>query len=247
MKHLDLNKENINNLTSLWKLMGITHNQELNAKGIYRSLNWPHRYWQDWDMLATFKERLDNAPFDRKNLVLPVFQNNPAENIQHQSDKEVLGLPLKFAQQAMYLNMQDHTPQQQQQLNISKVTSEKDTRIWSEVASQAFNYQIDSSSIIRANQHPDVTLLMADIQGQPVATALLHNTGHITGIHQMGVPKQFRSQGIARNMMHEVLGLANRELTCRYVVLQASAAGEALYQSLGFKAQFIIKNYFFKG
>jgi len=45
--------------------------------------------------------------------------------------------------------------------------------------------------------------------------------------------------------MHEVLDLAKRELACHYTVLQASDAGEGLYRSLGFKAQFMIKNYFF--
>ena len=45
---------------------------------------------------------------------------------------------------------------------------------------------------------------------------------------------------------HQVLNFANRELACRYAVLQASAAGDPLYQSLGFKAQFTIKNYVFK-
>ncbi|MBL4630866.1 MAG: GNAT family N-acetyltransferase [Paraglaciecola sp.] len=59
------------------------------------------------------------------------------------------------------------------------------------------------------------------------------------------MPKQFRSKGIARNMMHEVLALASRELACHYGVLQASCAGESLYQSLGFKTQFTIKNYVF--
>lgn len=245
MKHFDLDKENINNLTSLWKLMGIAHNQELNSKGIYRSLSWPHRYWQEWDMPVTLKERVDNAPFDRKNLVIPVFQNSPTECNQNYSDKEDLGLSLIFEQQAMYLNMQDYTPQRQQHLNVTKLTDDKQTRVWCDIASQAFNYQINASSVIRANQHPDVTLLMADIEGQPVATAMLHKTGHVTGIHQMGVPEHFRSKGIARSMMNEVLDFANRELACRYAVLQASAAGECLYRSLDFKAQFMIQNYVF--
>jgi predicted GNAT family acetyltransferase len=245
MQHFDLDKENINNLTNLWKLMGTASSQELNAKGIYRSRSWPHRYWQDWDTRATFKERLCYAPQDRKKLVLPVFQNNPKKDIQHQSDKESLGLTFMFKQQAMYLDMHDYTPQKQQQLNISKVTSEKDTSVWCNIASQAFNYEIHVASVILANLHPEVTLLLADIQGQPVATAMLHKTGHVTGIHQMGVPEQYRGQGIARNMMHEVLGMTKREQACRYAVLQASAAGESLYISLGFKAQFTIENYMF--
>ncbi|MBL4630867.1 MAG: hypothetical protein JKY14_06785 [Paraglaciecola sp.] len=97
----DLEKENITNLTGLWKLMGFVPNQERNAKGIYRSVNWPHRYWQDWDISATFSERLDNPPLDRKNLVLPEFQINHKENVEYHSDKEALGLSLKFEQQAM--------------------------------------------------------------------------------------------------------------------------------------------------
>jgi len=245
MQHFDLDKENINNLTKLWKLMGTTSNQELNAKGIYRSRSWPHRYWQDWDTKATLKERLDNAPLDRKKLVLPIFQNNPKKDLQHQSDKECLGLTLQFKQQAMYLDMHDYSPHKQQQLNISQVTSEKDTSVWCNIASQAFNYEIDIASIVLANRYPEVTLLMADIQGQPVATAMLHKTGYVTGIHQMGVPEQYRGQGIARNLMHEVLGLTKRELACRYAVLQASATGESLYIGLDFKAQFTIENYKF--
>lgn len=245
MQHFDLDKENINNLTSLWKLMGIIPNQELNAQGIYRSRSWPHRYWQDWDSRTTFKERLGNAPLDRKKLVVPVFQNNSKKDIQQQSDEEGLGLSLLFKQQAMYLDMYNYTPQAQQQLNITKVTSEKDTIVWCNIASQAFNYEIDVASIILANQHPEVTLLLADMQGQPVATAMLHKTEHVTGIHQMGVPEQYRGQGVARNLMHQVLGLTKRELACRYAVLQASSAGENLYLSLGFKAQFTIENYIF--
>jgi ribosomal protein S18 acetylase RimI-like enzyme len=62
------------------------------------------------------------------------------------------------------------------------------------------------------------------------------------GVHLVGVIADFRGRGIARALMQYIINLSIA-LDGKYLMLQASAAGESLYRELGFMKQFTIKNY----
>lgn len=70
----------------------------------------------------------------------------------------------------------------------------------------------------------------------------MYKTGDVIGVHLIGVPAEYRGKGIARAIMNYVIQLSI-EIGSQYLTLQASSAGEPLYRSLGFKEQFLIKNY----
>ena len=113
---------------------------------------------------------------------------------------------------------------------------------WTRVASESFGYPIHEPVIAGLVGAPGVHLLLAEVDDTVVGTGLLLQTGQIAGVHMMGVPPVHRRNGYARQIMFGLLARA-REFDCEYATLQASAAGEALYQQLGFKAQGAIRSY----
>ncbi|WP_407666147.1 GNAT family N-acetyltransferase [Microbulbifer bruguierae] len=62
------------------------------------------------------------------------------------------------------------------------------------------------------------------------------------GIHQVGVPPDFRGRGIARALMQSLLEQC-QIAGAHYVTLQASQMGEGLYQQLGFARRFQIASF----
>ncbi|MCW9047510.1 MAG: hypothetical protein OQK46_05470, partial [Gammaproteobacteria bacterium] len=57
----ELNKANIDNLTSLWKKMGVQPGSSLSTvKNFNKSLSWPHRCWFDWEINTQEISSIDN-------------------------------------------------------------------------------------------------------------------------------------------------------------------------------------------
>ncbi|MEN0037422.1 MAG: GNAT family N-acetyltransferase [Cellvibrio sp.] len=240
---MNLDQCNIDNLTSLWRKMGVEKNSEFTLDGLTVSQTWPNRFWFDWsasaEQMAAIDELLPNLP---ARAVVPVWLGAGEKSVQLERDLLDKGFSVSFQQLAMYLDLQTAQPEQVSALDITKVQTQQDLEAWTTTASAAFGYWIDISAIANLIAETDVTLLLVKQNGEPVATALVYQTGEIIGAHLVGVPEAYRGRGIARALMHHVIKLSI-ELDGKYLTLQASLAGEPLYRQLGFVPQFVIKNY----
>ena len=235
---MEFNAKNINNLTGLWKEMG-TQSDSINC--LYVSAGWPNRCWFDWETNA---ETIVAMPKYFSHLdqgfIVPVWdeQISPVfEAILMDS-----GFEFSFQQTAMYLNLENYNEPHHNHVIVSVVSIEQEIEVWTNIATQSFEYEIDVSVIKQIADVANVQLLLTYVDTQPVATAILYKTGDIIGVHQFGVIKEYRSRGIARRLMQYIIKQCKQQGNT-YIMLQASEAGEHLYRNLGFKPQFTIQNF----
>lgn len=238
-----LHEANINNLTTLWKKMGTQPRSSMPIKKFHASVSWPHRCWFDWAANINETPALDDLLFQlQRDCIVPVWGGR----VDHSSILERIlrdaRFELAFEQTAMYLTLENYRAVAHPNPDVVTISSERDVEIWTRVAAQSFSYVIDVAVIQQIANDLDVQLLLAYVDRQPAATALLFRTGDIIGVHQVGVSEQYRGKGVARSLMHGVIERCHA-LAAKYITLQASAAGEPLYRKLGFKQQFMIQNY----
>ncbi len=238
-----LNEANINNLTALWKKMGTLPRSGMPIKDFYASVSWPHRCWFDWKANIDETPTLDDIVFQlQRGCIVPVWGGMLDRTSVFARILIDARFKLSFEQTAMYLNLENYREADHLKPDVATISSDRDIETWTRVAAQSFNYEIDVSVIQQIADDPDVQLLLAYVDRQPAATALLFRTGDIIGIHQVGVSEQYRGKGVARSLMHYVIARCHA-LTAKHITLQASAAGEPLYRKLGFKQQCMIQNY----
>lgn len=243
MKSEELNQLNIDNLTSLWRKMGVNNNSGLDVDGLTVSALWPHRYWFDWSantqQVNAIVPVLHQLPM---TAVVPVWAGGgePARYLETYLKDECF--QVLFSQTAMYLHLESQINPEVSDATIQKVQSSSDLETWVATASAAFGYRIDLAAIAPLIDLSPARLLWLESAGKAVATALVYQTGEVIGVHLVGVPSEHRGQGFARMMMQYVISLSVR-MGGKYLTLQASPAGEPLYRELGFVEQFAIKNY----
>lgn len=239
----DVNQLNIDNLTSLWRKMGVENDSPFTVDGLTISRTWPNRFWFDWcaqiKQVNAIAPVLDQLP---STAVVPVWEGAgaPAQQLEIFLKDECFRI--LFSQLAMYLDLQSIPATELPVLDIITVQSTADIETWTATASAAFGYWIDITAIQALVDVPDVKLLLLKQDGKAAATALVYQTGDIIGVHLVGVPDEFRGQGLARKLMQYVINLCVT-MGGKFLTLQASAAGEPLYRQLGFVPQFVIKNY----
>jgi len=153
-----------------------------------------------------------------------------------------------FQQTAMYLPIKEgasYLPLPCSGFQVNRVRSGEEIAKWIEITSEAFAYHIDHIDrvvIEKLINDNTIQILTASQNEQVVACALLYKTGDSIGVHQLGVKKAFQGKGVARRFMLEIIAICAL-WQGKFIVLQASKEGLPLYESLGFKAQFLIKNY----
>ncbi len=239
----ELKRLNIENLTSLWRMMGINKNSEWNKNSLIVSASWPNRYWFDWD-----------ANIQQINSVVPELHQLPAAAVvpvwlgagQVANQLEIFlkdeCFQVLFSQQAMYLDLEAYSVPELPEPDIQAVQTSTDLETWITIASAAFGSAIDLAAINAIVDLYEVKLLLLKDAGQAVGTALVYQTGDIIGVHLVGVSEPYRGRGFARIIMQQVIKLSIA-MGGKYLTLQASAAGEPLYLQLGFVPQFEIRNY----
>lgn len=265
---MQLDKANLHNLTSLWRKYGVAVNKQTPC-GIYINRDWPRRIWIeqidcDLDVLnsasrlsSSLKPVLNKVPVGS---VFPLFiansaASNPLSAIHNcefdvEQFKKILnntGWKWTFDQVAMYLNLNTASHKKDpallpDELKLIRVRTQDELNQWIQAAREAFQYEISVNSIKALLNDPDIQILLGQFKGEPAACALLHKTGPIIGLHQMGVRTQFQGRGFATLIMHRLIQLSG-EWSGETMVLQASSAGLPLYKKLGFVEQFLIKNY----
>ncbi|SMD03223.1 GNAT family N-acetyltransferase [Pedobacter africanus] len=234
-------KANIDNLIALWKTAGGAFHSYFN-KGDYEYVQipgseWPNKIWFNRGISRNDAERaLAQNSAAGPNLVLPHWDIFGASSLEI---LEANGFAEKSRQTAMYLEL-GHRFDEQQRLDFKRVTSTTETMEWATLYPQAFGYSI--SEAILANTFNEIHYYLACFQDQPIGTAILFQTEEIMGIHGVGISPNARRSGYAEEIMKFLLNRAI-DMGARYATLQASDMGRGLYDKLGFKAQFVIKNY----
>lgn len=84
------------------------------------------------------------------------------------------------------------------------------------------------------SQFPDFVMLLGEVEGVPVATSMAVITGGLVGVYNVQVQREHRRRGLGRAMTAAALAVG-RERGATAGALQATAMGEPLYQSMGFK------------
>lgn len=238
-----LNKANIENLTGLWKKMGTQPCSSFLVKALYASSSWPDRYWFDWNTDTNQISALDQILIQLpQHSIIPVWDG--AEGNAKRLEQTIIenGFELSFQQMAMYLNLDNYIAVKHQPTNIQRIHTRQDIETWAKISGLAFGYEIDVAVIHKIADDPAIQLLLAYSEGQAAGTVLLYKTADIIGVHQVGVIEQYQRKGIAYSLMQHVLEVSNA-WQGKYITLQASEAGEVLYSRLGFKQQFVIRNY----
>jgi len=244
MKYKQLKAANIENLTQLWKIMGATPHFIEGLGSYWVSDSWPNRCWFEAENFTETKKSTiaDLINQAQEKHILPVWLQSGKYKTCFERLLINHGFEVVLEQTAMYLDLKKYPVQEATDLQLLTVRSEKDSETWTEIASRSFGYEIDLSVIRNRLVTSDVQLLMASHRAHPVATALLFKTGDIAGLHLFGVLAEYRGQGIARKFMFDIINLCQK-IPAQHITLQASMAGKNLYESLGFKQQFMIKSY----
>lgn len=259
---MDIDQGNLINLTRLWRKYGV---QDLSLAGesglIELSANpqWPYRVWREQSIANTaintageLLSWLKLIPESHlENATVPVWPFYLESSDSHNQVSELArrleahGWQCAFSQTAMYLPLQALDTERlttRESFSLEQVHESQQLKTWVSIASEAFGYRIHQPVFEGLLVDPNIQILLGVFDGEPVATALLYQTENVIGLHQMGVGKAFQGRGFAKSMMHELL-LSSVRARADSIVLQASQAGKPLYDSLGFKTQFTIRNY----
>ena len=258
--HID--EANLSNLTKLWHKYGSQPVEATTLPLMQANTRWPHRCWIDWKTPpdndigqlqgdVNDSRWVENIP---ESTIFPLWptvsanNNRPGSKFEPQLIEQLLldkHWYCAFEQTAMYLALPGdarHLPQTRPEFKVNRVVTSDDIKTWADIGSEAFAYQIDLAVIQQLVNLDDIQLLLGWENGQAIASGLLYKTGDIIGVHQVGVKQAFQGKGFAKSFMLDLID-ACTQWQGKYVVLQASQAGKPLYEKLGFKSQFLIKNF----
>lgn len=243
MKNILLIDDNINNLTGLWKTVGIPFDS-YHTNGSFKyckieNSGWPNKLWFRQDITENDAKKAIETMESNSGLVLPyfdIFETNSYEILENK------GLNKKTEQVAMALKLNQKF-EQQHNLSCKRVLNPEDAKMWTDIYPDAFGYVISKEILIQNNEK--VQFYLFSFENQPVGTCMLFQTGNNIGIHGVGVIPQMRRKGFAEEIMKFALNLAI-DANLEYALLQASAMGKDIYGRLGFEDLFVIRNYVLK-
>ncbi|PKB44491.1 acetyltransferase (GNAT) family protein [Cellulophaga sp. RHA19] len=240
-KEQNLINSNLNNLISLWRTVGVafgSYKRELNFEYCeIKDSEWPNRLWLQQNITQGIVDELKiKLTTISKNITVPLW------NIYDKDDDTILirnGFRLKFEQVGMFLKV-NKSFVINNNVKIKQVTSINDTKLWSTIFAKSFGYKISPITIQETLKN--IIYYIAYKDGVAVGTAMLYKTNNVMGIHSVGIPPEMRRKGFAESIMKLLIN-KSIEYKVEYITLQASSMGKNLYLKLGFKDQFVIKNY----
>ncbi len=251
---MSIDQANVINLTGLWKRYGTRVIDGNTPKVMRVNISWPHRCWLDMSesSLGPLTENgninigwLDRVP---GMAIVPVWPLQGDES-GRQRPEEAFLLERRWRcvieQLAMYKEIARDISTFRSPRSGFKVTCARtmeEVKVWVDIGSDAFGYQIDHVIIERILFDKSIRVLIAWQNDEPVASALLYKTGDVVGVHQVAVKSAYQGRGVANEFMLEI-GTMCAAWNGQYMVLQASQAGQPLYEKLGFIPQFKIKYY----
>lgn len=258
--HID--EANLSNLTKLWHKYDSQPVEATKLPLLQANTGWPHRCWIDsWARSDGDSGQLQGGVNDNRwignipgSAIFPLWptlrtnNNLPSSKFEPQVVEQSLldkHWHCTFEQTAMYLTLPsdaNHVVQTRPEFKVKPVSTFEDIKMWADIGSEAFGYQIDLSVIQRLVDDEEIQLLIGWDNGQAIACGLLYKTDDIIGVHQVGVKQAFQGRGFAKCFMLDIIAACSK-WQGKHVVLQASQAGKPLYEKLGFKSQFLIKNF----
>lgn len=234
--------ENIYNLTALWRTVGTTCgvycDEESFSYSHISNSQWPNRIW-----LSTKADELII------NKVLVAFdQSEPPMSLSYWADFgdptfkvfEREGLQFKSEQVGMSLELPNQSFVGSNRVELQYIASDKQTELWEELYPQCFGYAISANTIKTTMDQIDYFLIYHN--NIPIGTVIAFNTNFVVGIHGMGILPSYRKQGFAKEALLELLNLAIEQKKT-LATLQASTMGKAIYKSIGFTEDFLLRNY----
>jgi len=239
---MDLKRENLLNLHALWQIYGAIPLPGSNDW--WRHPHWPNRCWAQGESPAQLVNSFAQLPRD---CVLPVFEDTAG--VKDEGLRSA-GWQVAFEQVAMVRPLEpvksDDVSVNNANEGFHTVRTESQLQDWRAIQGAAFGYDIDAAAIHSLLSESDAKVWLYREHNKTLAGVILLKTGGIVGVHQLAVNPEYQGRGIARRLMQRVLTEAAL-WGGDYLVLQASAAGLPLYQSLGFEEQFRIRNYAYIG
>jgi ribosomal protein S18 acetylase RimI-like enzyme len=239
---MDLEKENIENLTSLWKAAGEKAGRHLHNNLFDMSLNcnsdWPNRLWFHHSVdKGTIKKAIDLMGIHLSKITIPIWGSNLSN-----SSMMLEGSGFKYSSSLIGMSISlDQDLEDSGRIRLEKVTNELSAILWSKLFEKSFGYLISEDVILKSKDV--ITYLIAFHGNDPVGTSVLYfHQPSIAGIHSVGVIPEKRRKGFAEEIMKQLLRMASGS-GAQYATLQASDLGKGLYLKLGFQEQFTIKNY----
>lgn len=240
----NLNKKNIENLTSLWKNVSVPFQAYFNESVFeyteMKNSDWPNKLWFKEDIKEHDIETIiDKIKLSNYRLTIPywdIFNSKSYELL------ELKGFVEKSNQIAMYIKLNNQLDEQKR-LAFKRATNNDDIELWAELYPKAFGYRISKEILTQTCN--TIHYYLAFFENKPIGTSILFQTENVVGVHGVGIIPEVRRKGFAEEIMKFVLN-GCMDLNAGYVTLQASAMGKGLYDKLGFTEQFTIKNYTLK-
>ncbi|MDQ1166315.1 GNAT family N-acetyltransferase [Flavobacterium sp. SORGH_AS_0622] len=240
MTNRNLIKDNIDNLTALWRTVATPllsyHKFDPFEFSQIKNSGWPNRLWLREDIkeenLPQIMEIMEKNP----GLVIPywdIFGSNSSEFFENK------GFKIRIQLMAMALKL-DKKFTLQNKLNFKRVLNEEDAKTWSDIYPLSFSYVISKETLV--HNYENIKFYLVHFEEKPIGTLTLFQTGNVMGIHGVGVIPEMRKKGFAEEIMKFALNEAI-DAGCEYAQLQASALGKGIYTRLGFEDLFLITNY----
>lgn len=127
--------------------------------------------------------------------------------------------------------------------SISKVFDLVGVRVFSEIASEAFGYDIDSSSLAGLLKDENSNLFIGQHNNQFVSCGILFlDKRGDSGLHMIGAIKSSRGLGLGKEMTKHLLSYALKNKSTK-VHLVASKLGAPIYRKYGFKQNGFLNSY----
>jgi len=234
---------NIKNLTNLFSLMGAKQENILNNKKLYLSNSWPNRLWMPYDYnKQDLEEAIKIELKNDKSYIISLWEHDSKLFKESIQELEIKEYEVLFEQVGMYLDLNSIEITENNELDIRFIKSKRDILTWVNIASKSFGYEIDENVILKIQDDKNISLLLGYKNDIAVATTLLYKNSSVMGVHMVGVPKEYRGQRFAQSMMNKVINFS-KENGENIMTLQSSSLGLKIYQKLGFKQNFMLKNY----
>ena len=232
--------ENINNLTSLWKTVGLSMNS-YNSNNKLESVivegsEWPNKIWAKGDLTSELiTEVKDITLSSTENISFPYWNNFNNEKFLFENN----GFKIKSEQVGMSLKLSSKFDFERR-ISLKEITKLNEALIWEDNYPMSFGYRISKEIVLAANN--SIKFYLVSYNDEIIGTAIMYFTGKIAGIHGVGVIPSYRRKGFAEEIMKVLLNDA-LEYGADYSTLQASSMGKGIYERLGYSEDFLISNY----